>query len=684
MFNPKRFVYEEPPAKTSRRDPIFGSHAYKQREDRALLRATIPLRQQSSSAAPLIWFAVALFSGLLVAMSFSVPSSTPKILSVLHTSTPNSVQSKIEDNVREDPPNTTPTLYNLAPAIRCYVDATIRDYVDGPVGEYVDAAILCTTRDPLMRADFALYVYGARVMKDLTTQLTSRDLRFPGDSSNHPEVALNDNLSIGMCWAIKQPAGEAPQHIVFWGVVDGKSNTLAVQKLIESNELPTQAHPGHSAPPISGGYNYIQLTHIKYDIYSDFTMQTFPIDPFIINSHIRAEKASFLLPPAQNMTKVKCNPLAGKEHKVLPPKTTNNKSRKTDRKSQPSPHEVVEEGPKPKRTKLIPPQSRPVGSSGRPQSIAGQPNPSVEDAEDEHKQWLKIKDWNTVAKKFKPLTKDKIDAYLADDDEIRCTPANVRVDFEHPWKRFSFNKEARAVFIENFISTIRGGGMAQNDPTPESMLNEKTVGGILDTYMDVCRRKYRKSRIALDLEQEVQNAAGEEKNKLLKKQQDLKDANDRAQRQAAKVSRRGTLCKSRHLVLLLCNMPQHLLLLNCMRPRHMSHDETNGPVEKYQAVYRIILAAWQSEELHQFLWMLDGLWREHWAKPDNQRRKAGNMPQKRVLHKDSKTEPGEAPIGLWRNCYDPQWIDTLRPYQRDRLEMMPSDYDFTIPSSLLS
>ncbi|OSC96231.1 hypothetical protein PYCCODRAFT_1472789 [Trametes coccinea BRFM310] len=166
-----------------------------------------------------------------------------------------------------------------------------------------------------MRADFALYVYGARVMKDLTTQLTSRDLRFPGDSSNHPEVALNDNLSIGMCWAIKQPAGEAPQHIVFWGVVDGKSNTLAVQKLIESNELPTQAHPGHSAPPISGGYNYIQLTHIKYDIYSDFTMQTFPIDPFIINSR--------------------------KEHKVLPPKTTNNKSRKTDRKSQPSPHLIL-------------------------------------------------------------------------------------------------------------------------------------------------------------------------------------------------------------------------------------------------------------------------------------------------------------------------------------------------------
>ncbi|OSC96134.1 hypothetical protein PYCCODRAFT_1429275, partial [Trametes coccinea BRFM310] len=128
MFNPKRFVYEEPPAKTSRRDPIFGSHAYKQREDRALLRATIPLRQQSSSAAPLIWFAAPpyqihelnVFDLLCESITFHllhtvpelrdlspisvlVPSSTPKILSVLHTSTPNSVQSKIEDNVREDP-----------------------------------------------------------------------------------------------------------------------------------------------------------------------------------------------------------------------------------------------------------------------------------------------------------------------------------------------------------------------------------------------------------------------------------------------------------------------------------------------------------------------------------------------------------------------------------------------------
>ncbi|KAL7279950.1 hypothetical protein ACG7TL_006361 [Trametes sanguinea] len=44
-----------------------------------------------------------LFSEDLSLVSVPVPSSTPKILSVLRTSTPNSVQSEIEDNVREDP-----------------------------------------------------------------------------------------------------------------------------------------------------------------------------------------------------------------------------------------------------------------------------------------------------------------------------------------------------------------------------------------------------------------------------------------------------------------------------------------------------------------------------------------------------------------------------------------------------
>ncbi|KAL7281614.1 hypothetical protein ACG7TL_004931 [Trametes sanguinea] len=43
-----------------------------------------------------------------------IPSSTPKILSVLHTSTPNSVQSKIEDNVREDPHEDRPSLFICA------------------------------------------------------------------------------------------------------------------------------------------------------------------------------------------------------------------------------------------------------------------------------------------------------------------------------------------------------------------------------------------------------------------------------------------------------------------------------------------------------------------------------------------------------------------------------------------
>ncbi|KAJ2990430.1 hypothetical protein NUW54_g8471 [Trametes sanguinea] len=291
---------------------------------------------------------------------------------------------------------------------------------------------------------------------------------------------------------------------------------------------------------------------------------------------------------------------------------------------------------------------------------------------------LGIVDWNAVARKIQPLTEAEVDSYITQDGTVECTAANFRVDFERPWKRFSFNKQARSVFIENFIATVQGGGMAQQDPTPEHLLNAHTVGSILDTYMDVCRRKYRKSLSALRVQQELEEANNEaEKKEALVKQAELKKQEDAERRQAAKISRRTTLFQARNLAAFVCKLP-HARLLDRLGPRNMSDDETDGPDVTHQAVYRIVIASWQSEELRQFLWTLDRLWREHWAKPDNQRRKSGNMPRKRLLRPESKTEPGYPARRLWQNCYNQAWLGTLRPYEIEALEIIPTDYDLSI------
>ncbi|KAI0650184.1 hypothetical protein C8Q79DRAFT_901495 [Trametes meyenii] len=137
------------------------------------------------------------------------------------------------------------------------------------------------------------------------------------------------------------------------------------------------------------------------------------------------------------------------------------------------------------------------------------------------------------------------------------------------------------------------------------------------------------------------------------------------------------------MVLVIFELPKHAMLLRRMGPVHMSDDETDGDEVKHQAKYRIVISEWQSEALRNFLWTLDRLWREHWAKPTHQWRTPGNMPRLRRLRPDSKTKPGEAPPGLWRNCYDIEWLKTLKPFEREQLDVLDADYDFSIPKPIL-
>ncbi|KAH9919204.1 uncharacterized protein BXZ73DRAFT_52640, partial [Epithele typhae] len=79
-----------------------------------------------------------------------------------------------------------------------------------------------------------------------------------------------------------------------------------------------------------------------------------------------------------------------------------------------------------------------------------------------------------------------------------------------------------------------------------------------------------------------------------------------------------------------------------------------------------------------FFWALDAIYRKHWAKPIGDCATPGNPPRLRVLTPKSRKEDGVAPCGLWRNCYDPEWLASLFPHVRDSLNIIDEDYNFSL------
>ncbi|KAI1786031.1 hypothetical protein LXA43DRAFT_898713, partial [Ganoderma leucocontextum] len=132
---------------------------------------------------------------------------------------------------------------------------------------------------------------------------------------------------------------------------------------------------------------------------------------------------------------------------------------------------------------------------------------------------------------------------------------------------------------------------------------------------------------------------------------------------------------------------KHRLLLKLLQPCHMSADETDyeseegddGRVKKHPPQFRIKISNWQSLELRNFLWTLDIYYRQDWGNTSLRRSLGGNPPRTRVVD-DQNSEDGVAPIGLWRNCYDEDWLDAQLPHIVRDLEIVDEDYDFTFPA----
>ncbi|KAI9057522.1 hypothetical protein FKP32DRAFT_1583544 [Trametes sanguinea] len=125
-------------------------------------------------------------------------------------------------------------------------------------------------------------------------------------------------------------------------------------------------------------------------------------------------------------------------------------------------------------------------------------------------------------------------------------------------------------------------------------------------------------------------------------------------------------------------MTRHRALFDRLSANNMSGDETDGDQVVHSPVYRIIIAEWQSEAFRRFLWAIDAKYIDYWKSPPDSRRSKGNPPRKRVLRPHSRTVPGTAPMGLWRNCYNDAWLAKKQEWEIEALEIIDEDYNFVL------
>lgn len=125
------------------------------------------------------------------------------------------------------------------------------------------------------------------------------------------------------------------------------------------------------------------------------------------------------------------------------------------------------------------------------------------------------------------------------------------------------------------------------------------------------------------------------------------------------------------------DLKKHFILFSKLEPVHMSGDESDGPRCLPQN-YSIVNALWQSDELKLFLRNIDALYKDKWAHPIGKRATSGNLPRMRIEHPNARCENTPAPIGLWRNCYNANWLRDLPQYAQNDLRVIETDYSFDL------
>jgi hypothetical protein len=114
----------------------------------------------------------------------------------------------------------------------------------------------------------------------------------------------------------------------------------------------------------------------------------------------------------------------------------------------------------------------------------------------------------------------------------------------------------------------------------------------------------------------------------------------------------------------------HLDVMARMKSGGVSSDETD---DDNKNLFWRVKPAWRSTELEIFLWRLDEIITQNKSVIGTGRKPAGRAPRNRRFGDKVSVM---APPNLPQNCYDPAWLETLRPMQRKLLNMQPVDHHF--------
>ncbi|PIL35031.1 hypothetical protein GSI_02818 [Ganoderma sinense ZZ0214-1] len=240
---------------------------------------------------------------------------------------------------------------------------------------------------------------------------------------------------------------------------------------------------------------------------------------------------------------------------------------------------------------------------------------------------LRIKGPTELHERCPPLTDGQLEQYMRIKERV-INAENFRIDFTRGWGRCPFNAEARNFFARHFVLSVQGG-MYQNPPLPSHWVTETMIEDVLDKVIT-------------------------------------------------------HLYKWRLEILVKLRLDHHLVLFDDIEAAHLSSDEPAFGTDDRQSqfkLYYIIEAAWQSQDFKKFVWALDQ-WYLYYARPKvGMKQRGGNLPRVREALPKGKARVVDsiAPRGLWRNCYDEDWLKNLKVSEREDLNMRDEDYDFTLP-----
>ena len=118
----------------------------------------------------------------------------------------------------------------------------------------------------------------------------------------------------------------------------------------------------------------------------------------------------------------------------------------------------------------------------------------------------------------------------------------------------------------------------------------------------------------------------------------------------------------------------HIPLVNYLSTQCISSDESEDETRRtidYSRVY----PRWRSRQLANILYKADAVAASNASIPIGMRKKAGTQLWSRP-HSLKYNETAPAPPGLFRNCYDPEWLLGLPSHIQKQLKVQDVDYNF--------